>query len=324
MEFKPMAIAMLLLFGACFNRLSAQDSTSAYNRITSFPDKFFNSINRKSSGIQDKLSRQTTRYLQKLARQEKKLQRQLAKKDSAAAARLFNGTDSQYLALQNHLNQTGKTVPLQGVVANAQHRYSGHLDTIVTALQFLQQNKLPGQPAVLQEKLQGSLSQLADMQNKLDQTAAVQQFLKQRQQYLQEQLGKYGMGSELRQYKETVYYYRAQMDEYKKTWEDPSAMEKKALGLLSGTNVFKRFFNRHSELAGLFRLPGADNIDGPAIASIAGLQPREMMQQRLGSGPNMQQALQQGAASVQAESNPVKDKLSGLLGKGGGDAGMPD
>ena len=170
------------------------------------------------------------------------------------------------------------------------------------------------------------MDQLSGVQNKLDQTAAIQQYLQQRQQYLQQQLDQFGLTSQLRKYKETVYYYRAQMDEYKKAWEDPSLLEAKAMDLLSKTQVFRDFFNKHSELAGLFRLPGSNS--DPANGALAGLQTRSMLQQdlqqRFGAGPNMQQTMQQSIGAAQSQLSQAKDKLNNLLNKGGGDAGMPN
>jgi len=312
-------VVFLLLPGSYLNRSLAQDSSSLYNKVFSFPDKLFGSIDRKSSQLQDKLTKQTERYLKKLARQEKKLQRKLARQDSAAAARIFNGADSQYAVLQKGLTQTSR------LTAKAGHIYNGHLDSVTTTLLFLQQNKLPGQSSDIQSRLQGSLSQLKGVQDKLDQTAAVRQVLEQRQQYLQEQLGKSGLAQQFRGYKETMYYYRAQMDEYKKAWENPSELEAKAMNMVSRTAVFRDFFNKHSALAGLFRLPGSGTP--PAAIAANGLQTRDMLQQellqRFGSGPNVQQSLQQSIGDAQSQLSREKDKLNQLLSKGGGDISMP-
>jgi hypothetical protein len=311
------------LTGGSFSALLAQDSTSLSGKVFSSPDKLFASIDRSSSKLQNNLSKQTARYMQRLSRQEKKLRDQLAKKDSGAAARLFNGTDSQYLTLQNSL-QKGS-----GLINKSQQLYSGHLDSITTALNFLQQNKLLGQRAQVQSGLQSSLGQLAGLQNKLDQTATIQKILQQRQQFLQEQLGKFGLADQLGKYKQTVYYYRAQMDAYKKTWEDPSKVEEKAMNLLSQTKPYRDFFNKNSALAGLFHLPGASDADA-AAGAIPGLQTRSIlqqgMQQRFGSDLNVQQSMQGGMDAAQSQLGQAKDKLSQQLNgsSGGGDASMPD
>jgi hypothetical protein len=138
MKSRLLCIVILLLTSGSFTALLAQDSTSVYSKVLSSPDKLFASIDRSSSKLQDNLSKQTARYMQRLARQEKRLRDQLAKNDPAAAARLFNGTDSQYLSLQNSLKKSS------GLVNKSQQLYSRHLDSIMIA-NFLQQNKILGQ-----------------------------------------------------------------------------------------------------------------------------------------------------------------------------------
>lgn len=299
----------------------AQDSTSLYSKVFNFPDKLFGKINGKAEKLQQQFISQSEKYLHKLAKQERKLKRQLAKKDSAAANRLFANTDSTYQQLTNKFkNETGKVARLRNV-------YNGHLDSVTTSLNFLKDDKLAGAAPEVAAKIKESLGKLEAVQGKFNQAEAVQQFLKQRQQYLKEQLSKYGLAKTLAPLQKQVYYYRAQMDEYKKMWESPSQLEAKAIQLLSQTEVFRDFFNKNSQLASLFRLPGSSASPvGGVLAT--GLQTRASLQQdlmqRFGSGPNVQRALQQGMGEAQAQINQVKDQLNKLSSGGGRDVTMPD
>lgn len=318
MKLRMPIVAMLLIVFT--QRISAQDSSSLYNRAFNFPDKLFGSVDKKAEKLQQKFIEQSEKYLKKLSRQEEKLKRKLAKRDSAAAAQLFAGSAETYRQLASRL-RSGKQK-----LSNFKNIYNGHLDSMTTALNFLKDNKLLDESIGTATKLKDALGKMEGLQDQLNKTVAIQQYLKQRQQLLQEQLQKFGMTKQLRSFKKQVYYYRTQMDEYKKIWEDPTKLEAKAMELLSKTTVFKDFFRKHSELGSLFRLPGGSSDPTNNIASLAGLQTRaavqQDLQQRFGNAPNIQQAIQQNIGDAQSQLNGLKDKLNKL--GSGGDINMPD
>ncbi len=122
-----------------------------------------------------------------------------------------------------------------------------------------------------------------------------------------------------------MYYYRAQAEEYKRIFEDPQKLEKTLLDVAGSTAAFQKFFSKHSELAGLFQLPGNDDISAAVLNE---MQTRDMLleqlQGRLGTGgPNAQQYVSSNIASAQSALQPLKDKLQ-QLGTKGGDADMPN
>src|SRR5689334_15011570 len=129
MKLRLSIVAMLLI--ALTQRVSAQDSSSLYNRVFNFPDKLFDSVDKKAEKLQQKFISQSGKYLQKLSRQEEKLKRKLAKKDSATAAKLFDGSAETYQQLSANLKGEAQKV---GRFRNV---YSGHLDSMTTALNFL-------------------------------------------------------------------------------------------------------------------------------------------------------------------------------------------
>lgn len=293
---------------------------STLHSILSFPDKLFGSIDKKSAEYQQKVQNHTVKYLHKLERQEKKLQRKLAKTDSTAAKKVFGNIDSTYAALENQMKEpTDKAKALQNV-------YNGHLDSMQTALKFLDQNKMLGNGTQIQGQLQNSFGSYNELQNKLNGAANVQQYLELRQQYLTSQLKQYTLDKYLAPFKKQVYYYRAQVEEYTNLVNTPDKLEAKLLETLRMLPTFQSFFNKHSELASLFRLPGNDISE----QEILGMQTRasvmQELEQRLGGPGAAQQAVQQGMEQGQGELQSLQNRISNMTSGniGGGDVSMPN
>jgi len=237
------------------------------------------------------------------------MQRKLQKKDSVAAKEIFGDVDARYAALKAKANNGG-----------GRDLYSGHLDSMQTALRFLDNNNF----ITDKDKLNQVFAKYGNLQQKLNQTNNIRKLLKERQQQLKQQLANTPLAKEFRKYQKELYYYRTQLDEYKRAWEDPSKLEQKLLETALRIPAFKNFFNKHSALASLFRLPGNDE---PSNGAIAGLQTRasvqQLMESRFGSGPDVRQAMQQNIQSAQAQLNQLKQKISNL-GQNGADLDMPD
>ena len=69
------------------------------DKIGNFPDKFFKTLNKKTSSLETKLTRQTEKYLKRLEKNEQKLKSQLYQLDSNKTKNLFLlNTDQQYAA----------------------------------------------------------------------------------------------------------------------------------------------------------------------------------------------------------------------------------
>jgi hypothetical protein len=296
----------------------AQDS-SRLDRLIYIPDKLFGALYKKSASIESKLDKQTTKYLSKLQKQENKLRKKLYKKDSLLAKQLFDGVDDKYNQLKN---TTGKLSKYESV-------YSGHLDSLSTALSFLKNNNhsnLTNTP-----ELQKTLSQYQELQNKLNASDQIKKYLAQRQQLLKDQFEKLGMVRELKQFKKQVYYYQVQVKEYKQSFEDPSKVEAKLMEVVMKVPQFKDYFANNSLLGSLFSLPGSGG--NASTTSLQGLQTREMINQslvdRFGSGPNVNQQLQQNVQAAQGQLNELKNKINqystGSIGNSGSsDQAMPD
>jgi hypothetical protein len=306
-QLRAAALSFLVLI-CCYGSSRAQDS-SAYAKLYSLPDKLFAGISSQTARLEQKLERQTQRYLQRLARQERRMRDKLWKKDSVAAKALFDDAAAKYAALQHDAITFPKT-------------YNGHIDSLQTAFSFLQKQKDGGVSSKdALSKYAAVAANLQQLQGKFDQTEKIKQFLKERQQHLKQQLQQFGLVKEFRKFQQDIYYYRSQVDEYKRLLDDPSRLEAKLLDLVTRIPAFRDFFNKHSALAGMFRLPAND----PAMP-IAGLQTRASVQQllesRFGSGPDVSRAMQQNMQSAQQQLQQLKDKVMNL-GQNGADLDLP-
>jgi hypothetical protein len=132
MPLRATALPFIILLLCYCSTGRAQDST-AYAKLYSLPDKMFGRISQQTLRLEQKLERQTQRYLERLAKQENKMRNKLWKKDSAAAKALFGDPSAKYAELQNQLTGSPKA-------------YNGHLDSLQTALNFLQSRQ--GNPGV--------------------------------------------------------------------------------------------------------------------------------------------------------------------------------
>lgn len=294
------ALPLVILFCLLHHSGHAQDST-AYSRIYKLPDRLFSGINARAESITQKLSVQTKKYFARLNKQEKKLKKKLWRKDSLAAKELFGDVDARYESI--HTSFTGK-----------QNVYIGHLDSVQTALLFLEQYAPRTQDQ--HQNIRTIFTNYAQLQQKLNEAAAVNKFLEERRQYLQAHLKKLNFTRQLRKYQQQVYYYRAQVDEYKQILEEPSKLEAKLLQLAHNIPAFREFFSKHSALAGLFRLAGNNSAGTP----IPGLQTRGgtqlELENRFGAGPDVSRAMQQNIQSAQEQLNQLKDKVNGLAENG--------
>jgi hypothetical protein len=305
--------------------MRAQDNLSTVDKVINFPTSFLNKVQNKYANLEDRLTRQTEKYLMRLAKREKKLKKKLAKVDSAKAQQLFGDVDQQYDKMLAAVRSD--SLP----VKKNQGAYLPMVDSVKASLSFLaQKTSIVPQSKEMQEKVKGSLSQVNQLQGKLQQSEQVKAFIHQRKQQIRESLSGYtslpkGITNEFADFSKDAYYYSAQLKEYKDMLNDPDRMVQKGLSLLNKLPAFTQFMKQNGELASLFRLP--DNYGSPQ--SLAGLQTRSQVQQQIqnqlaSGGPNAQQYLQQNLQAAQAQLNTLKDKINKLGGSGGSDTEMPD
>lgn len=308
---------MLLLLVIVSIYSSAQSPAISQEDTYSLPNKYLDKVDHSLNELQQRLDRKTENYLKKLERQEAKIYRKLWKKDSVAAKELIGDAKQRYASLKEDASRQA------GQLSKFSQVYSGKLDSLGTALRFLE-NTGAISPQ-LKQQISNASQSINGLQHKLNQTDLVRKYLKERKQFLSTQLEKFGLATKLKRYNKQFYYYQQQLAEYKSLLNDPAGLGKKLLGIVSELPAFRNFFAKYSQLGSLFNLPGSLNTDP---ASLAGLQLRaavtQNLQSRLGASPAVQQAWQQNMQSAQDQLNELKNKINQHFPQGGGsDEEMP-
>ncbi len=315
-------IQKFLLFTVMFSYTSlySQDSLLQQDPL-SLPTKYFNKLQEKYESLGESLDKRAAKMLDKARKSEERLYKQLWKKDSTKAKELFGDVRTRYAQLQSQAKDRAAKLTVFSKL------YSGRIDSLTTSLKFLEGTDLA--PASIREKLPKGMEGLSALQGKLDQAEIIRKALQDRRKELTAALANSGLGKYVKDFNKQVYYYQQQVNEYKEILKDPAKLEEKIFGLLSKIPAFKDFFVNNSQLGQLFSLPGATAPPGSQSGGSLGLQTRasvmQDLQTRFGSGPQVQQAMQQNLQSAQSQLNQLKDKVNQYLPQGGSsDSELPD
>jgi myosin heavy subunit len=301
---KYLSILFLLLF-APVGIIVAQDSAKI--AVAQISEKYLSAVKKKSGNLERKLTAKSEQSLKRFMKQEEKLRKRLAKIDSLKANNLF----------ANSIDSLGKLkAGLQNKLSSFQSKLPGNigsLDSLGNTLSFLQgPNSLLKQGKGVTDKLNSSIKAVDELKNKFQQADQIKAYIRERKQLLKEQLGQYaGMAKDLQKINKEAYYYAQQVREYKEILKDKKKIEQKAMEALKKVPAFNNFMQQHSQLAGLFNLQGASNP-----ANLEGLQTRaqveQLIQQRLGSGPNAGAAVSQQMAEARSRFDELKSKFPDL------------
>ena len=310
----------LLLITLLLSFVCKAQEDSLRHALQQFPERSVSAINDKIAAIDKKLSKQTIKALRKFERQEAKLQRKLAAKDST-----LNTIKEKTQKLEQLQNEF--TSMPDKAITKLQGEYNAYLDTLKTTFKFLQQKgDAIGKSKELQNKLAQATSKLNILEGKLQKAEEIKKYLRERKETLRGQLEKFGMVKQLKQIEKTTYYYNEYIKEYKTILKDRKKMEQKAMALLYSTPIFKKFVEKNSLLASLFRIPSASSgSNGAALPVLQGLQTRvstqQMMQDRIATGgPNALAQVRQQIQAAQGELSKLKDKIAKY---GSADAEIP-
>ncbi len=306
-------IFLLLLHCALAQFAYAQKAAdSLTSKIT---DNYISTVSKKSEAVTAKLDKQTEKYLDKLEKQEARLKNKLSKIDSLAAKNIFSQSAQQYQDLKNKLqNKSGQLLKSTG-------QYFPWLDSTSTSLKYLEGkntalNSLNGNAGEIKE----ALNKVRQLEDQFKQAASVKDFIRQRKELLRQQLRNYDLGSDLKKYNQTAYYYTQQVNEYRRALDDPEKAERKALQLLNQLPAFQKFMHENGMLAGLFDVP-----QDYGSTSVAGLQTIQQVQNSLQSrfasmGPNAQADVAQSLGAAQSELTKLRNRFPAS----GGTEDMPD
>ena len=292
-----------------------QDSTLLNEPdLSKVEGKILHKLENKYNDLQRSVEKQSMKLLQRLEKKETRLRNALQTKDSAKAKALFD--ECKYQQLQNKLKD-----PLDKTIQNPLKEYIPNLDSLQTAMRFLEKSgtKLPVEKL---QQVKALSDQLQSLQGKMQQANEIQQYVRERSSQLKEQLSQYGLGKQLAGINKEAFYYQQRLSEYKSLLKDRKKLEEKLLKTLRESSAFKSFMKKNSYLAQLFPMPA--NYGSPE--ALAGLQTRAQVEsliaERIGGAStsvNPQQYLEQQMQQAQSQLNELKDKVNQL---GGGSSDM--
>lgn len=296
----------LLLF-ACLCTAQAQDSL--LQKANAIPGKYLSQVKQKSDKMERQITQRSEKALSRFMKQEEKLKRRLGRIDSLKANNLFAHSIDSLGSLKSRMK--GKLGKYSGALTQSGGPY---LDSLSNSLSFLKDSKgLLEKSKGVTDKLNGSLKSVDNLKDKLAQAEQIKAYIRERKQLLKEQLSQYtGFTKDLQKMNKEAYYYAQQLKEYKEVFKDKKKAEQKAMEVIKKIPAFNDFMQKHSQLASLFNIQGAT----ASAPNLEGLQTRnqveQLIQQRLGSGPNASAAVSQQMAEARSKFDELKSKFPDL------------
>lgn len=303
---------------SCGAFFADRDSISVKQSLFNAVDKLsLTRLENKFGKTEEQLTRVMLKSLAKFRKSEERLIKKLKAKDSIAALQKSRSLTEQYDRLSSQIQS-----PEKFLSENLSGNYIAGLDSLKTLLDF-RQSGLKELAAV--PRLQGMddlKKRISLLQVQMNTASTLKKFVVQQQTQWKEQLSRLGLTKELLHFKKQAYYYQQEINEYKQLLNDPDKLAQKALSIASTLPAYKAFMAQNSQLAQLFRIPGANP---GAAGGVPGLQTQNQVQQQLqqqlsGAGANSFQQLQEQAGGVL---NDMKSKLN-EWGDGDGELPMPD
>jgi hypothetical protein len=299
------------------NNINAQlpDSLLSVQHIESLSSKEISRLEKAYENMNNAFDKQTIRYIKKLQKQEDKIRKKLAKVNPQAAKELFENSTSQYEQYKNTITNKVTTA-----LPNSLQNYIPNLDSVGTSLKFLQHVS----PNISNNN---ALLQLQNLQHKLNTTAQLEAYIKQRKQQLRETLQKYALEKYANTYFKEGYYYIQQLKEYRTLLNNPQRLEQTIISLASRIPVFNKFMQQFGIMAAMF--PSSPSEAANTNALYAGLQTRDQVMQdiqsRLGADAAgvMNTQIQQSIADATQYLDKLKNNIRSLGGNSG-NFNMPD
>lgn len=327
---------MLILTVAMASIAQTQRVEEQAGTLTQLPKKYLDEVGSKAQKLEQGLDKKTEKALAKLEKEEAKLKAKLQRLDSTKAAQLFGDVKGRYQNLRTGLQN--KTEKLKGYIPS--------LDTLSTSLSFLKDNSgLLGKIKDGNSKLTAASGKLDGLRSSFSASEKVREFLQERKRQLTGGLRGTALSGRMGKWNKQAYYYSQQVQEYKALLKDHQRATQKAVEVLSRTKPFQEFMRRNSELAQLFRLPGAGGVGMPGggtaatnAVSLQGLQTRasvqNLLQQRFGNNVTVASLTQQatggagsggaGMPSLSGVQSRLQSLQTGAFGNTDSDIDMPD
>ncbi|MBV8255401.1 MAG: hypothetical protein JO154_22565 [Chitinophaga sp.] len=295
-------VYLIILLTVCLTRAKAQDSL--LKKSIDIPNKYYSTVQRKADVLNRQLTRRTEKALNRLSKYEEKMNKGMMKIDSSAARKMFDQSQEKFASLKNKLKSKADHIPGKKLLGN-----NLSTDSLFNTLSFLKQAQ-----GVQLPKLNSSLQSVTALQDKLAILNEAKSFIQSRRQLLNAQLGKIPeLAGSLKSINKEAYYYAQQVKDLKETFSDHKKIEKKALEIAQKIPAYNDFMAKNSYLASLLGTGAGANGGTP---NLEGLQTRnqveQVIQQRLGGGPNASQAVSTSMSEARAKMNDLKKNFPDL------------
>lgn len=312
---------LLILFLVAAISSQGQDNKPGENPTvrSKVVDQYIDKATAKAGKLEEKLDRKSKKALAQMEKLEIKMQRQLARLDSSKAKQILGDVKQRYAKLREGLE---KNNPLR--------QYVPSLDSLSGSIKFLKE--YPGLVSNVKkskEKLDEALSKVKGLENQFQKAEDIKAYLKERKQFLKEQMTNLGLTRQLKKLNKQVYYYSEQIAEYKDIINHQEKIERKALEFLSKAKLFKEFMSKNSAFGSLFpsQPSGIAGTSTPQTG-FAALQTRAQMtafiqQTPLGAAGAMPR-VQQNITNAQSQVNDMRSRILALTGRNGSNVEMPD
>jgi hypothetical protein len=273
--------------------------------VPKLSEHVLNILNSRYSTLNKLVEQRTRKILHRMEKKELALQQRLHGSDSLKSIASYMAARAKYQQLSASLTSG---LPNS---ANPLHEYIPGVDSMQTALRFLNELGRPGEGGVQEladlQKIQTAGSQLQQLQGTLQNANNVQAFVREREQQLKDQLVNAPVARQLLGINKEAYYYQAQLSQYKALLNDPDKMQQAVLSAVRQMPYFQHYWQQNSYFSRLFPASAAKVVS--TDQQLGGLQTRDKVQQEV------QQRL--GISSTAATSKAI-----GQTANGGGGSGL--
>ncbi len=312
-------ITTLIISSSYFCEAQTDSIFQTIQNLQKVPVKYLNAVENKIDKYSNRITGKTEKTLAKLSKWENKIKNILDQVSPETSAKLFGNNAITFSSLLKKL-QDGKAI-----IEGYKTKYNEYRDKLTTSVKYLEdQNDKLNKNMIM--PINSAKKKLAELEEDISNTEAVEAFIKERKQQLLNEAVKYiGKSKYLTKIDKEAYYYVETLRNYKELFSDKKKAEELAYKILNKIPAFKNFVQENSMLASLFRMPGSGN--GTGTQNLAGLQTRAsvqaIIQDRIASGgPNARELFSQNLRQGQAELNQLKEKVI-QAGGGSSEANIP-
>ncbi|MES2430801.1 MAG: hypothetical protein V4556_07670 [Bacteroidota bacterium] len=289
----------------------------AADELIDFPGSYLKKVDAKIDKYSSRISSKTEKTLLKLCKWEKKIHKILQKTNPELAKRLFNSTQTTFSSLLQKIKK-GEELTLE-----YKAEYDKYRDKLSTHLKYLESQKDKLDSSVI-EPLNNTNEKVKNLAKVVDNTDAIEQYIKERKQLLlSESLKFIGNNKYLKKISKETYYYVETIKNYKQLFSDPAKVEVAVVDMLNKIPGFKNFTQENSQLSAMFGLSSSSSLNDVKV----GLPSRAIVESYIKNkvskaGSNAMAGLTQNIQQAKSEMQALKDKANKFGTKG--DAAIPD